>query len=221
MARLFHYHFWTPKVEEMEQFYRQWEFRLKQRVGREDGVWQTFDPPLAWDDLRGRDIYFRIIEMIRGNVNVTFGMGKTDQFDHVGFIVNRDEKKEIVQKAVQLNWKAMDNGKRLFVHTPWKFRIELIDNPAIDPNTFFSIREMEWGLPYDEESLRQFAAILGCSVKRERGKAALSDGNWTWILHQSASVRLKTIRFASSTSFTARDPVGVCLETIIKPEKGN
>ncbi|GGB69819.1 hypothetical protein GCM10007199_40060 [Fictibacillus barbaricus] len=49
---LFHYHFWTPFVEETEKFYENNGFRISQRIGKYQGDFQMFNPPLKWDDFR-------------------------------------------------------------------------------------------------------------------------------------------------------------------------
>ncbi|MDL5376130.1 hypothetical protein ACNOIU_08090 [Exiguobacterium mexicanum] len=60
---LFHYHMWTPFVEETERFYKQLGFQVTQRIGKHDGDFTAFNPPLDWDDFRHQHILFRIIEM--------------------------------------------------------------------------------------------------------------------------------------------------------------
>ncbi|WP_051239856.1 hypothetical protein [Pontibacillus halophilus] len=64
--QLFHYHWWTEHVEQMEEFYQQQGFETVLRVGRYEGEMQTFNPPLEWDDFRDKGITFRIIEMVKG-----------------------------------------------------------------------------------------------------------------------------------------------------------
>ncbi|MDQ1145960.1 hypothetical protein QE429_002787 [Bacillus sp. SORGH_AS 510] len=73
---LFHYHFWTPNLEEMENFYLNQGFRVSQRLGKYKGEFQSFNPPLSWDEFREQGVLFRIIEMKKGNVNISFGFGK-------------------------------------------------------------------------------------------------------------------------------------------------
>ena len=75
---LFHYHFWTPFVEETEKFYVENGFVISQRIGRYEGEYQKFNPPLKWDDFREKNILFRIIEARKGTINITFGYRKKD-----------------------------------------------------------------------------------------------------------------------------------------------
>ena len=122
---LFHYHFWTPHVEETEKFYVKNGFRISLRTGKYRGDFQTFNPPLEWDDFRDKGISFRIIEARKGAINITFGYGKRVMFDHIGFLVSQGELDEICQRAEAMNWKVNSNERRTFIGTPYGFRIEL------------------------------------------------------------------------------------------------
>jgi len=64
--RLFHYHHWTPFLEEMETFYTENGFKLVQRMGNDKGKFKTLNPPLTWKDFRKKEITFRIIEVRKG-----------------------------------------------------------------------------------------------------------------------------------------------------------
>lgn len=125
---LFHYHFWTPYVEETEKFYTEKGFRISQRLGKYNGDFQMFNPPLEWDDFRERNILFRIIEVRKGTVNITFGFGKKVLFDHIGFLVSEEEKYNICENAEKMNWIVDRNERRTFITTPYNFRIELQTN---------------------------------------------------------------------------------------------
>ncbi|MFB6468806.1 hypothetical protein ACE38V_18785 [Cytobacillus sp. Hz8] len=122
---LFHYHFWTPYVEETERFYLENGFRISLRVGKYNGEFQTFNPPLQWEDFRKQNILFRIVEMRKGAVNITFGYGKKIMFDHIGYIVSDDELGHICDKAKAMNWMVNRGERRTFITTPYGFRIEL------------------------------------------------------------------------------------------------
>lgn len=122
---LFHYHFWTPHLEEMEKFYEAQGFHVYQRLGRFEGEFQSFNPPLTWDDFREKNVLFRIIELKKDNINVTFGYGKRVIFDHIGFITTDAEKEVICKNASQLGWNVELGDRRTFITTPYKFLIEL------------------------------------------------------------------------------------------------
>jgi hypothetical protein len=122
---LFHYHFWTPYVEETEKFYVDHGFRISQRIGKYNGEFQPFDPPLTWDDFREKKILFRIIEARKGAVNITFGFGKKVIFDHIGFFVSEEELDQICENARKMSWEVNKGERRTFISTPYSFRIEL------------------------------------------------------------------------------------------------
>ncbi|MBC6973158.1 hypothetical protein H9I32_12455 [Bacillus sp. Xin] len=122
---LFHYHFWTPHLEEMENFYKKCGFRISTRIGKYNGEFQQFDPPLTWDDFRDKQILFRIIEARKGKINITFGYGKKVSFDHIGFLVSKEECETICKQAEKLHWKVDVGERRTFILTPYGFRIEL------------------------------------------------------------------------------------------------
>ncbi|MFD3450212.1 hypothetical protein ACFDTO_37165 [Microbacteriaceae bacterium 4G12] len=126
---LFHYHFWTPFVEETETFYTNHGFHVSQRIGKYDGEFQKFNPPLTWDDFREKNILFRIIELKKGNINITLGYGKKIMFDHIGFLVSQQIHNEVCENAKKMNWEISIGERRTFIHTPYGFRIELQVNP--------------------------------------------------------------------------------------------
>ncbi len=142
---LFHYHFWTPNVEETENFYVDNGFRISQRIGSYQGEFQEFNPPLKWDDFREKNILFRIIEARKGTINITFGYGKKIMFDHIGFFVSEKEQKKICENANKLNWKVDKGERRTFIATPYNFRIELQSNEdAVDSlNDQVKIQELK------------------------------------------------------------------------------
>lgn len=139
---LFHYHFWTPYVEETEKFYEDNGFRISQRIGKYEGDFQTFNPPLTWNDFREKNILFRIIETRKGTVNITFGYGKKIMFDHIGFLVSMEEHNKICDNAKKMNWEVKVGERRTFITTPYEFKIELqIHLDVIDTTT--DIAEIE------------------------------------------------------------------------------
>lgn len=130
---LFHYHFWTPNLEETEKFYVENGFRVTLRMGKYEGEFHSFNPPLTWDDFRQHNILFRIIEVRKGAINLTFGYGKRVIFDHIGFLVSEDKLNEICDNAEKMLWPVDRGDRRTFITTPYKFRIELQSNmDAVD-----------------------------------------------------------------------------------------
>ena len=137
---LFHYHFWTPYVEETEKFYVDNGFRTSQRLGIYDGDFQTFNPPLTWNDFRDKNILFRIIEVRKGNINITFGYGKKIIFDHIGFLVSEEELNRICENAMQIKWGVNRGERRTFINTPYNFRIELQSNTDVIDSMIMSTK---------------------------------------------------------------------------------
>ncbi|MBI1629860.1 hypothetical protein [Bacillus safensis] len=119
--QLFHYHYWTPFVEETEQAYRSLGFEVKGRFTK-DG---SFHPPLTWDDFREEQPTFRIIEMRKGQINITFGYSKKVLFDHIGFLVSDEEYAQLLAQAKELNWPVQARERRTFLSTPLRLRLEL------------------------------------------------------------------------------------------------
>ncbi|MDW2886039.1 VOC family protein [Exiguobacterium artemiae] len=133
---LFHYHLWTPFVEDTERFYQQLGFQVTQRIGKYAGEFTSFDPPLDWDDFREQQILFRIIEMKRGTINITFGYGKKVMFDHIGFLVTEADRLKVLDRAEDLGLTIQANERRTFIGTPFGFRIELQTHPdAVESET--------------------------------------------------------------------------------------
>ncbi|AYJ90998.1 hypothetical protein CS953_15110 [Bacillus safensis] len=119
--QLFHYHYWTPFVEETEQAYRSLGIEVKGRFTK-DG---SFHPPLTWDDFREEQPTFRIIEMRKGQINITFGYSKKVLFDHIGFLVSDEEYDQLLAQAKELNWPIQAGERRTFLSTPLRLRLEL------------------------------------------------------------------------------------------------
>lgn len=130
---LFHFHFWTPYLEETEKFYVENGFRVTLRMGKYEGEFQSFNPPLTWDDFRQHNILFRIIEVRKGAINLTFGYGRRVIFDHIGFLVSEEKLNGICDNAEKMHWPVDRGDRRTFLTTPFKFRIELQANmDAVD-----------------------------------------------------------------------------------------
>nr|WP_260508258.1 hypothetical protein [Cytobacillus firmus] len=147
-------------MEETERFYVDNGFRIYQRIGKYQGDFQNFDPPLVWDDFRDKDILFRIIEARKGSINVTFGYGKKSIFDHIGFLVNEKEQEPICQNAVNMNWTVNRGERRTFITTPYSFRIELQTNIDIVDSMTDNIKIDELRLETKKTGLEDDLSIL-------------------------------------------------------------
>jgi hypothetical protein len=164
---LFHYHFWTPYVEETEKFYEGIGFRISQRIGRYQGEFQEFNPPLKWDDFREKNILFRIIEARKGTINITFGYGKRIIFDHIGFLVSDKEQGQICENAIKLSWKVDKGERRTFIATPYNFRIELQTNSDVVDSLNGQIKLEELKLETQKAGLESdLLTLIGNSKNR-------------------------------------------------------
>lgn len=164
---LFHYHFWTPFLEETERFYAEMGFRISLRAGKLDGEFQTFNPPLTWDDFREKKILFRIIEARKGKVNITFGFGKKVIFDHIGYLVSKEEHNLICSSAKELGWELSMNERRTFINTPYGFRIELQPNQdAVEKEAFPRIDELAIALKKNglESDLKKLLSSMSSGI---------------------------------------------------------
>lgn len=142
---LFHYHFWTPFVEETEEFYKANGFYVSQRIGRYHDDFQSFNPPQTWENFRDKNILFRIIEMKKGAINITFGFGKKVKFDHIGFLLSDNDNRKIIDSAKQMHLNVQINERRTFIGTPYGFRIELQThhNAVESEDSSTKIKELE------------------------------------------------------------------------------
>ncbi|MCD5323322.1 MULTISPECIES: hypothetical protein [Pontibacillus] len=211
--QLFHYHWWMNQLEEMENFYKELGFQTRLRVGNDQGEMQTFNPPLEWDDFRERGVTFRIIEMVKGQTNVTFGYGKKDRFDHIGILVEEGEYKDILQRAEELNLHINEGERRTFISTPWKFRIELQRRTeVVEEEESTLIHTVEIGLPFAKEHPKLLAELLNLEVVEDKGNdlVNLGNGQWNIMSHDEDYSRLITVHFIKDT-FNRNDPVGTRL----------
>ncbi|WP_141603819.1 hypothetical protein [Terrilactibacillus laevilacticus] len=183
---LFHYHFWTPYVEETEQFYIENGFRVSQRIGRYEGEYQEFNPPLDWKDFRDKEILFRIIEVRKGAINITFGYGKKVKFDHIGFLVSENDHEKIISNAQNMNWKVNVKERRTFIGTPYGFRIELQRNKdAIDqtnsPIRLTKLKIATQSFELDRNLTRLFGQPIEGIKSIMGGKVTIRDAEMTHI----------------------------------------
>ncbi|MFD2045422.1 hypothetical protein ACFSTA_17190 [Ornithinibacillus salinisoli] len=211
--QLFHYHWWTNKVEELENFYANRGFEVSQRVGRYKGEMQTFNSPLTWEDFREETIFFRIIEMRKGQINVTFGNGKTDRFDHIGFLVDSLEYMEIVKRAVVHGLLVSEGERRTFISTPWKFRIELQQrNDAVTEDSYPFIDAMKIQLPFKTSHPKGLAELFGWEITQEKkSEIKLESENFAMLFKDAETTLLEAVRFQIEDRRDDVDPVGVGL----------
>jgi hypothetical protein len=164
---------------------------------------------LTWDDFKGKEFAFRIIEMVKGQTNVTFGQGKRDTFDHIGVLVNKEEYGCIVGRAAELDWAVNEGERRTFISTPWKFRIELqrrSDVVAEEQHTV--IQQMKIDVPFTEHP-GLVAQLLHLDVLHEENSyVKVGNDKWSIVFNKKDEVRLNAVYFTGE-GFWDVDPVGV------------
>lgn len=210
--KLFHYHWWTPELEDMEKFYEKLGFEVILRLGKLDGELKTCNPPLTWESFRDKNILFRLIELRKGQTNITFGYGKRNVFDHIGFLINQTEYALICEQSKKLNWKLEKNEKRTFIVTPWKFRIELQTNlDYLTPDQDVIIKDFTIEVPFRIKPIA-IAELLNVEVSRDdSNQTVISDGNWALTFVNKEMLDLESIAFQSQLSGNYIDPMGTKL----------
>ncbi|MGX1265450.1 hypothetical protein RKD55_003254 [Rossellomorea marisflavi] len=212
--KLFHYHWWTDKVEEMEAWYQGCGFETRQRIGRANGEMREFNPPLEWDEFRQENVQFRIIEMVQGQMNITFGQGKRDRFDHIGFLVDEEEHDEVIKNAAILGWRVDEGERRIFISTPWRFRVELQRRKeAVKAEASPSLARLELNIDRPGR-LSALAELLGAEAEDKGETCLISTGDWEIQLSRKQEYGLESLEVRHPAPFTGIDPVGVSIASI-------
>ncbi|MEW4306043.1 hypothetical protein [Rossellomorea marisflavi] len=213
--KCFHYHWWTDKVEEMEAWYRGIGFETRQRIGRANGEMREFNPPLEWEDFRQEDVRFRIIEMVQGRMNITFGQGKRDRFDHIGFLVDDLEHDKVLKNAALLGWRVDEGERRTFISTPWRFRVELQRRKeAVRSEAFPSIARLELNIDRPGR-LSSLAELLGAEAEDKGETCLIRSDDWEIQLSRGKESSLESVEVRQREPLTATDPVGVLITSTI------
>ncbi|KZE50728.1 hypothetical protein [Rossellomorea marisflavi] len=213
--KCFHYHWWTDKVEEMEAWYRGIGFETRQRIGRANGTMREFNPPLEWEDFRQEEVQFRIIEMVQGQVNITFGQGKRDRFDHIGFLVDDREHNEVLKNAALLGWRVDEGERRTFISTPWRFRVELQRRKeAVRSEAYPSLARLKLNIDRPGR-LSALVELLGAEAEDKGETCLIRTADWELQLSRGQESSLKSVEVRQRETLTATDPVGVLMTSII------
>ncbi|MFQ3544523.1 hypothetical protein Q7A53_10570 [Halobacillus rhizosphaerae] len=154
---------------------------------------------------------FRIIEMVNGQTNLTFGHGTQDRFDHIGILLRETEYKRIVENAEALNWKVSEGERRTFISTPWRFRIELqIRTEVVSDQNHTQIKAMEMDLPF-QENPESIARLLGLTiVEQDEEKVEMGNKDWKLVFCNKNNSCLSSVYF-TKCNIHAIDPVGTKL----------
>ncbi|MDR4937960.1 hypothetical protein RGU11_16400 [Rossellomorea marisflavi] len=213
--KCFHYHWWTDKVEEMEAWYRGIGFETLQRIGRANGEMREFNPPLEWEDFRQEEVQFRIIEMVQGRMNITFGQGKRDRFDHIGFLVDDREHDEVLKNAALLGWRVDEGERRTFISTPWRFRVELQRRKgAVRSEAFPSLARLELNIDRPGR-LSALAELLGAEAEDKGEICLIRSDDWEIQLSRGQESSLESVEVRQREPLSGTDPVGVLMTSTI------
>lgn len=213
--KCFHYHWWTDKVEEMEAWYRGIGFETRQRVGRANGEMREFNPPLEWEDFRQEEVQFRIIEMVQGRMNITFGQGKRDRFDHIGFLVDDREHDEVLKNAALLGWRVDEGERRTFISTPWRFRVELQRRKeAVRSEAYPSLARLKLNIDRPGR-LSALAELLGAEAEDKGETCLIRTADWELQLSRGQESSLESVEVRQREPLSGTDPVGVLMTSTI------
>lgn len=184
MLTLFHYHCWTPNVEQMEKFYRDRGFEVTLRLAKDGNSYRQWNPPLEWNDFRDKLPQFRTVEVRHEKVNVTFGQGKRRRLDHIGFLVNEPTYHHTLLCANQLGLRIKEGERRTFVTVPWGLRIELqTREDVVDITSKFHLRQLELTAPeLKRDDAQLLGHLLGAETAVEPGTILIKSQEWAFKL---------------------------------------
>lgn len=119
-TRLFHVHYNTPHVDELEAALASRGLPLVRRFGQRNGEHDSLSPDEPVPD----DWQFRLETLRRGYVDLSLAPGNRHQFNHFGVCTASFD--AVVERAEAAGWSVRDPaGRRTFLRTPWRFRVEL------------------------------------------------------------------------------------------------
>ncbi|MCM2605829.1 hypothetical protein NDQ57_14145 [Rossellomorea marisflavi] len=200
---------------EMEAWYRGIGFETRQRIGRANGEMREFNPPLEWEDFRQEEVQFRIIEMVQGQVNITFGQGKRDRFDHIGFLMDDLEHDEVLKNAALLGWRVDEGKRRTFISTPWRFRVELQRRKeAVRSEAFPSLARLKLNIDRPGR-LSALAELLGAEAEDKGETCLIRTADWELQLSRGQESSLESVEVRQREPLAGTDPVGVLMTSTI------
>jgi len=144
-------------------------------------------------------------------VNVTFGAGSRDQFDHLGLLVNEEEYDAVLIRARQAGMTVRESEARTFVHTAWGFRLELQRRrDVVDDEREAVITEAELRIPFSADP-RMLAECLGAEVFDVQGRITIQRDGWRLRITEGDRPWLDVVYLKTVDQFEAVDPLGVRL----------
>ncbi|WP_370294783.1 hypothetical protein [Rossellomorea marisflavi] len=144
-------------------------------------------------------------------MNITFGQGKRDRFDHIGFLVDDREHNEVLKNAALLGWRVDEGERRTFISTPWRFRVELQRRKeAVRSEAFPSLARLELNIDRPGR-LSALAELLGVEAEDKGETCLIRTADWELQLSRGQESALESVEVRQREPLTATDPVGVSI----------
>jgi hypothetical protein len=129
---LYHIHYYTPDwIEAEARFCREFGFSVFARYGTQGERW---GPEVGLAEITATGARVRLTDLAAGAVNLVLGPAAPNRrpvMEHLGVTLPRAEVERAVQRAARLGWPVTERTeRRLFVHTPYGFRVELVPREA-------------------------------------------------------------------------------------------
>jgi catechol 2,3-dioxygenase-like lactoylglutathione lyase family enzyme len=128
-VRLFHYHLVTSELRRVEAHYvGRLGFRLVARHGRVGDSQTSFEAGTSWEELDGIGFKLRLSELEHGAVNVVVQPGhwRVPRVDHLGFALDEDEFRRVLEHATERKLRVQEHGgRRTFIATNAGYRLEV------------------------------------------------------------------------------------------------
>ena len=127
--QLFHYHLVTSKVRLVEARYvGKLGFELVARYGWVGERSHGYEPGTSWDELDRIGFRLRLVELLRGAVNVALQPGHwaAPRVDHLGVALDDEGFLAVLERASDFALKIQDHpGKRTLIATEAGYRLEV------------------------------------------------------------------------------------------------
>lgn len=148
-------------------------------------------------------------------MNITFGQGKRDRFDHIGFLVDDREHDEVLKNAALLGWRVDEGERRTFISNPWRFRVELQRRKgAVRSEAYPSLARLKLNIDRPGR-LSALAELLGAKAEDKGETCLVRTDDWEIQLSREQGFGLESVEIRQPASFTGTDPVGVLMTSTI------
>ena len=185
---LFHYHFVTSRVREVEARYiGKLGFDLVARHGRIGEDLTSYEPGISWAELDAVGFKLRLSELESGAVNVVVQPGQwpLPRVDHFGLALDDDEFEGAIDRAEEADLRVQEHGgRRTFVATNVGYRIEIhpprdwIDE-LLSERAALRLTELQLRADEPDAKAGALADILG--VQLEESSVLIGDAVVTFL----------------------------------------